>query len=171
MNKLLFSTFAPTTQLDVTHHQLSGNKLWTFASERITSVPSILLIKVSPVVTSRLMPIPLDFSPKTPPESVSSNPSPRTSVSMVRELVAYHSWLILPKKPPESNPESRQLPDQCTPTHQCTELELLIIFSAMPTWPPTGIKSLSTCLQECSQWERLLEVAWSPLDLLITGST
>lgn len=88
MNLLSFSTYALITQPDATHHPSNGGKSSTSSNQKDILLLSIVPIKASPLVTWKEMLIHLDFSRKTTIKSVFSNHLLRTSVFMVKELVA-----------------------------------------------------------------------------------
>jgi len=125
MSQLLSSTPALITQLAATPPRSNGTKSLSLSRERITLSVSIMLIKDLLVETWLKMLILFNSSLSTLTDSASSNHLPKTLVYMVRELDAFLSLLQDPPSPRWSAPDLRVLPDQCTPTHQFTELESL----------------------------------------------
>lgn len=93
-----YSTFALTTPPVATLLKNNGTRFMISSRDNNSSSSSIPLIKDSLLETLRRMLTLLDFSLMTIPISCSSNLSPRTSVSMVRELDASQSSAITSRR-------------------------------------------------------------------------
>ena len=98
-SKLLFYIHALTTQQVKIQLETNGRKFSKLFKLRVTLLLSIVPIKVSQAETLTRMLSLSGTLPTTPIDFAFSNPSPRTSVSTVRELVTSISFAPMLRKP------------------------------------------------------------------------